>query len=93
MKNPNRNYEKLHSYIWEVQNTEREKFKKDFQNLPRKLQFFIIRLVGEHNRLESEQNKSFVDLKTVISWFDAYLILNYSEHKITFYVTELYLKN
>jgi hypothetical protein len=86
------NYQKVENYIYEVQNAEKERFHKDFKQLPRKIQFFIIRLVKEYNRLRVENDQEFKNLSIIMSWIDAYGILNYSEHKIIFHITDLYLK-
>ena len=86
------NYNRVEKYIGEIQDKDREKFHADFKRLPRKLQYFIIKLVTEHNRLRRYDNPASEDIKIVLSWIDAFLILNYSEHKIIFYVKELYLK-
>jgi hypothetical protein len=94
--NPSRvkeNYSRVENYIWEMQQGVKEQFHNDFRKLPRKLQYFIIKLVQEHNRQRGFTNSKSEDIKMILSWIDAYSILNYSEHKIIFYVTELYLKD
>lgn len=85
------NYQKVEDYIYEVQTAEQIRFHKDFKQLSRKLQYFIIRLVKEHNRLKAENNRAAQDLEIILGWIDDFAILNYSNSKIVFHVTELYL--
>jgi len=86
------NYQKVENYIYEVQTAEQAQFHKDFKQLPRKIQYFIIRLVKEHNRLIKENNPSANDMSIILGWIDSFAILNYANYKIIFHVTELYLQ-
>jgi len=88
-----KNSQRLNAYILDVAVEEEKKFQADFSKLSRKIQRFIVELVKNYNESLKRQSNLDAELKYVISWLDHFFILNYSNDKIIYFVTGLYLKD